>query len=518
MKIIGIDLGTTNSAVAVYEMGSARTISLKGEITTPSVIWVNPEGDYVVGKEAKQHVAVDPTHVLISTKRDMGSSATYQINGETYTPTDAATFILAYLKREASKTLGEEVNDAIITVPAYFGLQEIGEVRKAAIDAGLNPIQIIPEPTAAAIRYGIGSENSQRICVVDLGGGTFDVTVISVEYDKKLHKHTITPVNWDGDHYLGGDDFDNAIIEWMIRNGAKGFKNKLELKYIAEAAKIELASLSETSVSHPKYLPNEIVLTRSKFKSLIEEKLIQIGETIKKTIKDSKIEGEHLDMDDINRYVLVGGSCKHPVVRDYINGIIPKEAYNAPNLDTFVAEGAAILHHSMKAPGGGTYEVPVLMPKTLGVNVLIRESDEVINAVLLRKGTKLPTRVVSLCSVEEGQAVCNVQIIEGEARLANDSDNKALKTLTMDLKYESDPNRPFIVEYIVDKSGFLTFNCYEVHICEETIDDIIHLSNISEGDADVLPPCEWDTFVEKHQGQYYKEYLEISDVFNDDIQ
>lgn len=509
MRFIGIDLGTTNSAVSVYEMGTSRTIQLKGAMTTPSVIWVNPDGDYIVGKEAKQHVAVDPEHILISTKRDLGSSTTYQINGEAFTPTEAATIILAYLKREAGKTLKEEVNDAVITVPAYFGTQEIAEVRKAAIDAGLNPIGIIPEPTAAAIRYGIDAKSRQCICVVDLGGGTFDVTVLDVQFDKKLCKHVIKPVNWDGDHYLGGDDFDNIIIEWMIQNGAKGYKNKLELKALVEAAKIELASLSATQISHPTYLPEGIVLTRDKYKKLIQDKLVQIGNTIKKTVEECIIDGEHIEMDDINRFVLVGGSCKHPIVKDYVKGIIGKEPFNAPNLDTYVAEGAALYHHSLKTPDGGGLTVEICMPKTLGVNVRDDQKGYTFNAVLLQKATPLPTRAVSLFYVDEGQEYVKVNVLEGSAERADDPANKALQSLEMDLTYKSN-GHPFVTEYCVDASGLLTFNCYEVHRNSDTEKDISNLESIMRGDAHILPPTAWDDFIGKHPKQFIKKDIELN--------
>ena len=493
MKIIGIDLGTTNSAVSVYEMGTSHTIQLKGAMTTPSVIWVNPDGDYIVGREAKQHVAVDSDHILISTKRDLGSSKTYQIDGETFTPTEAATIILAFLKREAGRTLGEEINDAVITVPVYFGFQEIGEVKKAAIDAGLNPLEIIPEPTAAAIRYGIEAKARQSICVVDLGGGTFDVSVLDVKFDKVKQKHIITPVNWDGDHYLGGDDFDNVIIDWMIQNGAKGYKNKLELKAIAEAAKIELASLTETQVSHPVYMPTEVVLTRDKYKKLIQDKLEQIGETIKRTIKESVIDGEHIDMDDINRFVLVGGSCKHPVIRDYVKDIIGKEPFIAPNIDTYVAEGAAILHHTLKTPNSGI-EVGRKLPKTLGVDVLSYEKGYTINAVLL-----------------QGQQQVKVNILEGSAERADDPANKALQSLEMELSFTSDEGgHPFVTEYCADASGLLTFNCYEVHKNYETEDDIAQLENSMEGEANVIDPSDWDTFLSKHSSHCIKKNIQLN--------
>lgn len=505
MKIIGIDLGTTNSAVSVYEMGTSHTIQLKGSMTTPSIIWVNPDGDYVVGREAKQHVAVDPDRILISTKRDLGSSTTYQIGGETFTPTEAATIILAYLKREAAKTLNDEVNDAVITVPAYFGFQEIGEVKKAAIDAGLNPIAIIPEPTAAAIRYGLEAKTRQTICVVDLGGGTFDVTVLDVNFDKKLNKHIINPVNWDGDHYLGGDDFDNIIIDWMVQNGAKGFKNKLELKAVAEAAKIELASLNETQVSHPVYMPNEVVLTREKYKKLIQSKLDQIGETIKRTVNNSVIDGSHIDMDDINRFVLVGGSCKHPLVRDFVKDIIGKDPFTAPNLDCFVAEGAAIYHHALKTPSGdiAVGEGTIKIPRSLGTDLMV--NDEKINAILLEKGTVVPCRAIQAASVSATSPLVRSFVIEGEEHLF--ADNKEIDVIEIPLDITGYLH-PVFTEFTLDESSLLSFNTYVVNLNDDNVetikDDLVKLMQSASGGANIIDCEDWDDFYAKYSSYIKK--------------
>jgi molecular chaperone DnaK len=509
MKFIGIDLGTTNSVVSVYEMGNSHTIKLKGTETTPSIIiGVNPDGYYIAGREAKQLVAFDPNHILISTKRDLGSSKTYQIAGETLTPREAATFILCMIKREAARTLHEEVNDVVITVPAHFGFQEIGEVKKAAIDVGLNPLAIIPEPTAAAIRYGIDAKSRQSICVIDLGGGTFDVSVLDVNFDKRTQKHIITPINWDGDHYLGGDDFDNIIIDWMIQNGAKGYTNKLELKAIAEAAKIELASFTDTFVSHPLYMPQGAVLTRDIFKELIQDKLDQIGDTIKRTVNESVIDGEHINMADINCFILIGGSCKHPVVREFIKGIIGKEPFNAPNLDTYVAEGAAMFHHTLKNPNGNL-TVGRKLSKTLGTDVFDGQKGYLINAILLRKGEDLPTRAVSIFHVREGQEHVRISVLEGSAEKADDPANKALQPLEVDLSYRSTAH-PLVTEYCVDASGLLTFNCYEVPVTQENVDDLNELVKSMKGEACVIAPSDWDTFLSKHSSECIKKNIQLN--------
>lgn len=507
MKIIGIDLGTTNSAVSVYEKGTTRTLMIKGSLTTPSVIWVNNDGDFVVGKEAKQRIATEPDRVLVSTKRDMGSDKTYVIDGEVFTPTDAATLILRYLKVEAGKALGDEVNDAVITVPAYFGLQERGEVKKAAIDAGLNPIAIIPEPTAAAIKYGVATTARQLICVIDLGGGTFDVSVLKSEYDRVANRHSIDCLSFDGDHYLGGDDFDNAIIEYMIANGAQGFHNKLELKDLAEAAKIELCQMDEAEIQHPKYMPESLILTRNKYKHLIDKYLSQINDTIVNTVQSTVIDGEHLDMSDINRFVLVGGSCKHVLVFESIKKLIGKNPYTSPNLDTYVADGAAIYHHEMTLPDGIRTGVTLPIPKTLGTDAATTEG--VINAQLLAKGTKLPCRAVSLFYVREGQPELKSRVIEGDGHLMEDPENKILQEISMDLKFR-DCQHPLVTEFIVDASGVLSFLSIEVKYSSSTADDIEELVNSVQGSANLIPEGMWDDFKAKHPEALNEKPIKLS--------
>lgn len=496
MSIIGIDLGTTNSAVSVYELGNARTLKLKGKVTTPSVVWVNPEGDFVVGNEAKQHVAVDPEHILISTKRDLGSDKKYIINGEEFTPTETASIILRYLANEASKTLGEAVNDVVVTVPAYFGFTEIAQVKKAAIDAGLNPLAVMPEPTAAALRYGIEIKNNQYICVVDLGGGTFDVTVLHIYQDKKNNNLHITPVGVDGDHYLGGDDFDNLIIDWLVKKGASNFRNRLELKSLAETAKIELADLPETEISHPVYLPNPVTLTRKEYENMIKPYLEQIGETIKKTVSTARVEDSPLTMDDINRFVLVGGSCKHPLVRDYVEKIVGRKPYSAPNLDTFVAEGAAIYHHSLKTPSNSITLINIT-PKSLGTDLLVVDNNEKINAIILEQGTVLPARGIQMASF--GGTHLFTSVLEGSERAFDK--NKLIDTIEIDLPPVEDYLHSIFTEFLLDESGVLSFNTYTMKVTDKTVSEIAELSQHCSGDANLLDPEVWDQFKARHTSE-----------------
>jgi molecular chaperone DnaK len=294
----------------------------------------------------------------------------------------------------------------------------------------------------------------------------------------------------------------------MIKKGAKGYTNKLELKAIAEAAKIELASLTETHVSHPVYMPTEVVLTRDEYKRLIQDKLNQIGETIKRTVNESVIDGEHINMDDINRFVLVGGSCKHPVVKEFIKGIIGKEPFNAPNLDTYVAEGAAMFHHTLKNPNGNL-TVGRKLSKTLGTDVFDGQKGYLINAILLRKGEDLPTRAVSIFHVREGQEHVRISVLEGSAEKADDPANKALQPLEVDLSYRSTAH-PLVTEYCVDASGLLTFNSYEVPVTQENLDELKVLINSKKGEANIIDPSDWDTFLSKHSSECIKKNIQLN--------
>lgn len=338
--IIGIDFGTTNCVVTKYEQGKTTVLPIKGKLTTPSVLYI--EGSTVkVGHVAKQYITIHPERCLASTKRDMGTTTVYNIGGKEITPVLAASFILKYLKEEIEADLNEECNDMVITVPTYFGFEERNATKQAAINAGWNPIALLDEPIAAAMNYVQKSNKSSLFTVVDLGGGTFNVAVL--QYLNEKSKAKFKSLNVSGNHCLGGDDFDNVIIDWMIQNGAKGYKDKLELKAIAEAAKIELASITETQVSHPVYMPIEVVLTRYKYKELISTYLDEICSTIKNTVS-----GAGKSLDDIDRFLLVGGSCQHPVVQDAIKDCIGRIPFAADNLYTAVSEGAALYHHFYK--------------------------------------------------------------------------------------------------------------------------------------------------------------------------
>lgn len=338
--IIGIDLGSAKCVVAKYEGGKTTVLPIKGELKTPSVLYI--DGNVVrFGNDAKKYAVLNPDKCLAFRNRDMCTSTVYNIGRENITPEQAASMILKYLKDESEAYLNEACNDVVVTVPAYFGYKERNATKKAAITAGWNPIALIDEPIAAAINYG--QTMNRRISlftVVDLGSSHLDVTVL--QYLNKNGKAKFEVLNICGNHRLGGDIFDNAIVRYMIDEGASGYKSERELKKEAEEAKIALSTIDVASIVC-KFV--DTTLSRDKYRELISFYLDEICDTIKKTVS-----GAGKTLDDIDRFILAGGSCKHPVVKDAVKDCIGRTPFNAYNLDTVVSEGAALYHHSIIKP------------------------------------------------------------------------------------------------------------------------------------------------------------------------
>ena len=338
--IIGIDLGSTKCVVAKYEGGKTTVLPIKGGLSTPSVLYIDG-GVVRVGNDAKKYAVLNPEKCLAFRNRDIGTSTVYNIGGEKITQELAASMILKFLKEETEAYLNEVCNDVVITVPVSFGFEERNATKQAAVNAGWNPIALLDEPVAAAIICGQNScKSSLLFTIVDLGGSSFGVTVL-----QKLNKYGKTKfevLNSCGNHRLGGDDFDNAIVRYMIDEGASGYKSELELKREAEEAKITLSSIDVASI-----ICNfvDTTLSREQYSKLISPYLDEICDTIKKTVS-----GAGKTLDDIDRFILVGSSCKHPVVKDAVRDCVGRTPYAAYNLDTAVSEGAAIYHHFIIKP------------------------------------------------------------------------------------------------------------------------------------------------------------------------
>ena len=489
--IIGIDLGTTNCAVTKYERGKTTVLPIKGKLTTPSVLYI--EGSTVkVGHDAKKYIAVRPEKCLASTKRDMGTTTVYNIGGKEITPVLAASLILKYLKEETEAYLNDVCNDVVITIPAYFGFKERNATKQAAINAGWNPIALLNEPTAAAIIYGQNRNRSSLFTVVDLGGGTFDVTVL--QYLNENGKAKFKPLKVGGNHRLGGDDFDNAIVRYMIDEGASGYKSELELKEEAEKAKIALSTSDVAGISC-EYV--DTTLTRDKYKELISTYLDEICNTIKNTVS-----GAGKSLDDIDRFILVGGSCKHPVVKDAIKECVGRTPYAADNLDTAVSEGAALYHHfhNQIDIDDSTPIVDSICPKTLGTDLA---KDEVVNIVMVKEGAKIPCKVCQLAYF--GGMSLHTKVLEGDGYLA--SDCKELYEMVVDMKNPG-VGHAIVTVYDIDDSGCLTFYTYEIQPgC-----DIEDLKIATEPDTLKFDYSVWEEFIRTHSSSEYYVQTHTLDV------
>lgn len=507
MVRIGIDLGTTNSVVCEYKSGKKIIVPINGYLTTPSVVYIEESsGKKIVGHEAKQMISIHPDRILQSTKRDMGSDKIYNIAGKQYTPVDGATEVLLYLKREAEKYFNEEIEDVVITVPAYFGSREIEDTEKAARNAGLNPLRLISEPTSAAIAYGFDKSVNQSLLIVDLGGGTFDVTVLEVITDDKestIFKEKAV----GGNHILGGDDFDNALVEHFIKEGASG--SRTILKEEAEKVKIQLSSMNRVSVD----IPNcnfSTMITRDDYKKIIKKYIDEIVEKIKDTVKQS---GKTID--DINRVVLVGGSCKHPVIQEAIKQLTHRDPYIAANMDTVVAEGAAITHHIEKTIVG-TSPIIQIIPISLGIDVYDTETKKVNNCILISKGEVIPKNGLYralFAFASEGQQRVVVKVLQGEGKLADDSKNVSLGEITMDIPRENQNyTHPVIAVFKIDASNRrLSFTTYEVPLSEDVKEDILAVYE-TQNDNLLVDWEKWEIFEAKHKHRCAVKNLLLGDI------
>jgi molecular chaperone DnaK len=418
-KVIGIDLGTTNSCVAVLEGGEPTVIVNKeGARTTPSVVHIKKDGERVVGAAAKRQMVTAPERTVYSIKRHMGRDYKTTIDGKDYTPQEISAMILQKLKRDAEAYLGEQVTQAVITVPAYFEDSQRQATKDAGRIAGLEVLRIINEPTAAALAYGLDkSDKEQTILVYDLGGGTFDVSVL--ELGDGVFEVKATAVN----NFLGGDDFDNRIIEWLTAEFIKsnGIDLKTDpramsrLKEAAEKAKIELSSSSTTDINlpfitadaeGPKHL--DIQLTRAKFEELVHDLLEKAVGPTKQAMADAGVTSDQID-----QVLLVGGSTRVPAVQELVKKLTGKEPNRSVNPDEVVAVGAAIQAGVL---GGEVKDILLLdvTPLSLGIETLGGVSTKMIT-----RNTTIPTKKTeTFTTAADGQSEVEVHVLQGERELA----------------------------------------------------------------------------------------------------
>ena len=502
MRPIGIDLGTANSVVCEYVRGEARTIDIEGQATVPSIVYLDG-GTPEVGRKAKRRVLMKPDQVLTSTKRVIGTNWSKEIQGRHYTPVDAACFVLAYLKEQAEAALNDTIRDVVVTVPAYFNDDQRRDTKLAAEKAGLNVLRLLPEPTAAAIAYGFDRERDQVILVFDLGGGTFDVSILEVQQND----FTVKAV--DGNHMLGGDDFDNVIVEylnqWIEDNNGTSVRTdnvaQQKLKDAAEEAKIALSERLSTDLSIPTLNVDIDRFTRKEFEALIQPYLDEMLEKTRDVIRQAGLTEE-----DLNRIVLVGGSSKIPVVEEQLTRHF-KQPFRADDMDIYVAKGAALVCASMAAPTaemGDMMARPVdlsfkdVIPHSLGVDFQDRESKKLFYVPILKKNTHYPCKGAALGVAIAWQEMVRMNIYRGEE--ADPKKNTHLGEVTLDISREnrSDYEVPVSAIFDLDKDGILTLTQAEMPLNTETVDDMEPLVKEAEMNNNLIPWEDAKALIDKH--------------------
>ncbi|MGL2334397.1 molecular chaperone DnaK [Helicobacter pylori] len=526
-KVIGIDLGTTNSAMAVYEGNEAKIIANKeGKNTTPSIVAFTDKGEILVGESAKRQAVTNPEKTIYSIKRIMGlmfnedkakeaekrlpykivdrnGACAIEISGKIYTPQEISAKILMKLKEDAESYLGESVTEAVITVPAYFNDSQRKATKEAGTIAGLNVLRIINEPTSAALAYGLDKKESEKIMVYDLGGGTFDVTVL------ETGDNVVEVLATGGDAFLGGDDFDNRVIDFL----ASEFKNETgieikndvmalqRLKEAAENAKKELSSAMETEINLPFITadatgPKHLVkkLTRAKFESLTEDLMEETISKIENVIKDAG-----LTKNEISEVVMVGGSTRIPKVQERVKAFIHKELNKSVNPDEVVAVGASIQGGVLK---GDVKDVLLLdvTPLSLGIETLGGVMTKVID-----RGTTIPAKKSQVFSTaEDNQPAVSIMVLQGERELARD--NKSLGKFDLQGIAPAPRGVPQIeVTFDIDANGILTVSAQDKNTGKSQEIKISGSSGLSDSEIEKMVK---DAELHKEEDARKKEVIE----------
>ncbi|HHY76894.1 MAG TPA: molecular chaperone DnaK [Clostridiales bacterium] len=478
-KVIGIDLGTTNSCVAVMEGGEPVVIpNAEGSRTTPSVVAFTKNGERLVGQVAKRQAITNPDRTIISIKRHMGTNYKVTIDDKSYTPPEISAMILSKLKQDAEAYLGEKVTQAVITVPAYFSDSQRQATKDAGRIAGLEVLRIINEPTAASLAYGLDKEGNQKILVFDLGGGTFDVSIL------ELGDGVFEVLATSGNNRLGGDDFDNRIIDYLIEefrkeNGIDLRNDKMamqRLKEAAEKAKIELSSVLQTNINlpfitadatGPKHL--DMTLTRAKFEDLTRDLVEATMEPTRRALSDAG-----LTVDKIDKVILVGGSTRIPAVQEAVRKLTGKEPYKGINPDECVAIGAAIQAAVLT---GEVKDVLLLdvTPLSLGIETLGG-----VFTKLIERNTTIPTRKSQIFSTAaDGQTSVEIHVLQGEREMA--ADNKTLGRFQLTGIPPAPRGVPQIeVTFDIDANGIVHVSAKDLGTGNEQKVTITASSNLSE--------------------------------------
>ncbi|HZZ64103.1 MAG TPA: molecular chaperone DnaK [Candidatus Baltobacteraceae bacterium] len=482
-KVVGIDLGTTNSVIAVMEGNQPVVIpNAEGSRTTPSVVAFTKTGERLVGQLAKRQAITNPDRTIMSIKRKMGTDYRVKIDGKEYTPQEISAMILQKLVNDASNYLGERVQRSVITVPAYFNDAQRQATKDAGKIAGLDVLRIINEPTAAALAYGLDKKEHETILVWDLGGGTFDVSILEVGDGVFEVKAT------NGDTNLGGDDYDKRIVDWLVDQfrrdqGIDLSKDRQALQRLSEAAekaKIELSSVVQTSINlpfitadqnGPKHL--EYTLTRAKFEELTSDLTDRCVPPFKNAIADAK-----LDVSQIDEVILVGGATRMPVIQELVRKLTGKEPNQSVNPDEVVAIGAAIQGGVLS---GEVRDVVLLdvTPLSLGLETLGGVTHK-----LIERNTTIPTRKSeTFTTADDNQTAVDVHVVQGEREMA--SDNKTLARFRLEGIPPAPRGVPQIeVTFDIDANGIVNVSAKDLGTGKEQRVAITATSNLSKEDVD----------------------------------
>ena len=484
-KIIGIDLGTTNSCVAVMEGGKPTVIAnAEGARTTPSVVAFTKTGERLVGEPAKRQAVTNADRTIASIKRHMGTDYKVDIDGKKYSPQEISAMILQKLKADAENYLGEKVSEAVITVPAYFNDAQRQATKDAGKIAGLDVKRIINEPTAAALAYGLDNEKEQKIMVYDLGGGTFDVSII------EIGDGVIEVLATNGDTHLGGDDFDNKIIDWMVsefkaQQGVDLSKDKMamqRLKEAAEKAKKELSSATTTNINLPFISMNangplhfDMDLSRAKFDELTSDLVERTAIPVQNALKDAGITASEL-----GKVLLVGGSTRIPAVQDKVKQLTGHEPSKSLNPDECVALGASIQGGKL-AGDAGAGDILLLDVTPLSLSI---ETMGGIATRLIERNTTIPTKKSQIFSTAaDNQTAVDINVLQGERQFAKD--NKSLGQFRLDGIPPAMRGVPQIeVTFDIDANGIVNVSAKDLGTGKEQHITITSGSNMSKDDID----------------------------------